>query len=105
MPSEFECASVNEFYASSFDTPPYDKIPERMREALLRYVTTGLPPGDFLRAVIRNDLRAAVGAADEENVHLLREYLWWLYNIAPSGCHGSQAAFDAWVETHAAKIA
>lgn len=99
MPNLVE--TMNDYYFRSFEEPTYAKIPERMREALLRYVLSGIRPGDFLTAVICNNLRAAVMGADDENIHLLREYLWWLYNIAPSACHGSPEKFENWVQAHA----
>lgn len=97
--------AVNEYYARSFEEPTYAKIPERMREALLRYVLSGIHPGDFLTAVICNNLRAAVMGADDENIHLLREYLWWFYNIAPSSCHGSPEKFEDWLRAHSPQAA
>lgn len=89
------------YIAESFKSETYAKIPEHMRDALIRYVTAGIRPGDFLTAVICNNLQRAVFAADEENVHLLREYCLWFYNVAPSTCYGSVAILDAWVQRHA----
>lgn len=68
-----------------------------MRTALVRWVDRGEAPGDFLQAVIRNDLRNAVLRADSENLPLLPTYLHWLYWNAPAPCSGSQAAYDDWL--------
>ncbi len=41
--------------------------------------------GDFLEAVIRNDLSDAVHLADEKNRTALWLYVGFLYNVAPGG--------------------
>ena len=72
------------------------RIPERMMGGIRRYIDHGIEPGHFLTAVICNDLREAVGRADEENVQLLREYVLFFYNEAPSPCWGSPEKMRAW---------
>jgi hypothetical protein len=74
--------------------PP--RIPARMVPGLLRYINDGILPGEFLQAVLRNDLREAVGRADDENKELLPEYVAWLYSDAPAGCSGSAEKVLAW---------
>ena len=76
-------------------------IPERMRGAIVRYVEQRLPPGDFLSAVINNDLREACGRADNENQRLLPEYVMWFYNWAPAGCWGRPGALREWCDGEA----
>jgi hypothetical protein len=71
-------------------------IPERMRGAIVRYVEKRIPPGDFLSAVINNDLREACGRADAENKALLPAYVMWFYNWAPSNCWGYPDATERW---------
>ena len=73
-------------------------IPQRMQGAIIRYYEKGLPPGDFLTAVIKNDLAEAVGRADHENVRLLKEYVMWFYNWAPGGSWGSEENYVRWLE-------
>lgn len=75
----------------------YAAIPARMQEALRRYVVQGIKPGNFLTAVITNNLRNAVGYADEENLPLLKLYVQWFYNVAPGGCHGTAANMQEWM--------
>jgi hypothetical protein len=75
----------------------FAKIPERMQNALRRYVLEGVPPGHFLTAVICNDLKGAVGAADDTNLELLQTYVRWFYNIAPAPCWGSKEKMDVWM--------
>lgn len=73
-------------------------IPDRMYDALLRYVNNGIAPGDFLTAVLNNDLKEACARADDENRQLIYEYVKFLYNQAPSGCWGSPECVRAWVK-------
>ena len=77
----------------------YAVIPERMREAIRRYILEGIPTGNFLQAVICNDLRGAVNYADDDNLPLLKQYVRWFYNIAPANCYGSRAVMLAWIES------
>lgn len=62
------------------------------------YIDAGVPTGGFLRAVLANDLNEAVGRADSENIHRLPAIVAWIYNEAPSPCHGSYAAVDSWLD-------
>ena len=73
-------------------------IPERMMGGISRYIEQGIPPGDFLTAIITNDLREAVGRADDENLRNIPAYVSYFYNEAPRQCWGSQAKMDAWLE-------
>jgi hypothetical protein len=82
----------------------YEKIPAHMQAALRRYVLEGIKPGDFLTAVICNDLRNAVGRADSENLPLLSLYVMWFYNIAPGTCWGSHEAMLKWLAERQADV-
>lgn len=79
---------------SSFN---YKLLPEYMREGAERYVDSGILPGGFLQAVIRNSLIDSAAKADNTNQHYL--YIWaqWLNSI-PRACWGSQKAMDDWIE-------
>lgn len=76
----------------------YAYIPEDMRDAMIRYVEDRIPPGHFLTAVITNNLVDAVGRADARNLTLLKQYVQWFYNVAPSACYGSVQKMKSWVE-------
>lgn len=76
----------------------HSRIPERMHGGMIRYITRGIKPGDFLTAVLSNDLREACGRADDENKHLLWDYIAFLYNHAPRGAWGSADNFRQWVK-------
>jgi hypothetical protein len=72
-------------------------IPEHMMRSLRRYIQQGAPVGDFLTAVLENDLGKACGHADSENLQNLPAFVAYLYNEAPSGCHGSPEKVRAWL--------
>lgn len=74
----------------------YTHIPQRMQNALLRYVLLGAQVGQFLRAVLINDLFGAFAYADDENKPIIELYVRWLYNVAPGGCFGSTDKFYLW---------
>jgi hypothetical protein len=76
----------------------YAEIPEHMQAPLRAYVLEGRRPGDFLTSVICNDLRNAVGRADEDNLRLLRLYVQWFYNVVPGACWGSAENMLRWSE-------
>ncbi len=71
-------------------------LPAHLKEALDRYVVTGIAPGHFLRACIENDLCGAIARADEENLDLLPQILTYLYHEVPAGCWGYKGAIDHW---------
>ena len=72
-------------------------IPERMLSGLTRYIEHGIPPGDFLKAILTNDLYEAVSRADDDNIKILPAYIGYLYNEAPGDCWGSRGTMDAWI--------
>lgn len=68
------------------------EIPDYMLDSLKRWVQDGITPGDFLDAILCNDLSRAVAHADDDNIHLIGAYVGWPYNEAPGGCWGSELA-------------
>ena len=72
-------------------------IPERMHGAIQRYIEQRIGPGDFLMAVLCNDLREACARADDENITLLPVYVAFFYNEAPGACWGSPEKVRAWL--------
>lgn len=65
-------------------------------DGIKNYYEFGIPPGDFLTAVICNDLREACARADHVNRHLLFEIIQWFYWEAPAGTWGSKEVFAKW---------
>ncbi len=75
-------------------------IPDHMLEGIERYIDHGIPPGHFLTAIITNNLREAVGRADDDNVQIIPAYVGYFYNEAPSACWGSIEKMNAWINKH-----
>ena len=73
-------------------------IPAYMLRAVNRYILNGDTPGDFLTAVITNDLREAIARADDHNQVNLPAYIAYLHNEAPGQCWGSPEKMTAWIE-------
>ncbi len=72
-------------------------IPQYMMKPLMSYIQNGQRPGDFLTAVICNDLHTAVARADEHNIINIKAYIGYLYNEAPAGCWGSYDNMQEWI--------
>ncbi len=73
-------------------------IPKRMMGGISRYINQGVLPGEFLQAVICNDLREACGKADDENIANLPAYVAYFYNEVPANCWGSRKTMQEWVQ-------
>lgn len=71
-------------------------LPVHMHGAISRYIARGIPPGSFLTAVLSNDLMGAFGKADDDNRGALFEWVRFIYQYAPVGCHGSPEKVRAW---------
>lgn len=80
------------------DNPCEYPIPSYMLERMQEWAnqTNVNAPGDFLWAIITNNLRDAVQRADNYNIHLIPAYVSWFYNEAPSACWGSVEKATAW---------
>ena len=72
-------------------------IPQELKVGLKRYVEDHIETGGFLRAVLENDLTKATGKADEENIHLLREIVNYIFNELPMSCWGSKEKVAKWL--------
>lgn len=73
-------------------------IPDYMVGAIDRYIKLGVHPGDFLFAVVTNNLKEAVIAADDINLKNIPAYVSYFYNEAPSQCWGSAQKVNAWMK-------
>ena len=70
-----------------------------IKRSLKLYVENKIPPGSFLLAVLRNDLRKACGRADYINKGRIFEIVEYCYNEIPSDCWGSPEAVKNWLST------
>lgn len=73
-------------------------VPEHIHNAIRAYVDNHRRPGQFLQAVIRNDLAEAVARADGENLTNLIAIVGYFYNEAPGTCWGSKEKLEAWLK-------
>lgn len=89
--TEIEPTEYAPYYFKEFSIRP------QMMAEIRRYIDEGLEPGSFLTAVICNDLAAAVGRADAENLRNLPAYVAYFYNMAPSPCWKSKKQMDWWI--------
>ena len=77
----------------------YQKIPVHyMLSGMQRYVEHGIAPGDFLLAVLRNDLRTAVNCADSNNIEALVDWVVFCSNELPANIWGSPERVKAHIE-------
>jgi hypothetical protein len=68
-------------------------------ERLAAYRDHGQPVGNFLQAVIANDLQAALSRADEYNRATLFHLVAWMYNEFSSKLWGSREIYTEHLES------
>ena len=73
------------------------RVPEHLHGGLMRYLVHHLQPGHFLTAVLSNDLREAMGRADETSRAGLFEIVSFLYNNAPAAAWGNLERVEDWL--------
>ena len=72
------------------------QIPEHMHHGVIDYVTDGHPVGNFLGALLSNDLRSTFNHADDYNKERISNWIAFLWNCVPSACWGSPNAVAKW---------
>ena len=77
----------------------YPAIPHYMHAGIRTYVVDHIASGDFLMALLTNNLSEAVGRADEQNRAALSDWVLLLYNDVPSACWGNPEKVAAWLQT------
>jgi hypothetical protein len=82
----------------------YSLLPEHIREGVRLYIEDHIPPGDFLTAVIQNNLTQSFARADHINsermfdiVRRMFDIVRFFYTEAPSQCWGSKEQMDEWL--------
>lgn len=75
-------------------------LPLYMWPGLERYLEHGYKPGQFLTAILSNDLAMACQHADDENKVLLHTWTKFLHNNVPMVCWGSIENFRNWANQH-----
>lgn len=79
------------------DRADWSLIPSHMHGAVKRYVMHGVPPGNFLTAVLCNDLKESFARADDDNAASMHGWVRFLYNYMPSNSYGSPELFKNWL--------
>ena len=78
--------------------PNADLAPVQIIESLERYRDNGVPSGDFLQAVLENNLCNSMGRADADNLLALPDIVAWVYNRMPASAWGSPEKYRKWIE-------
>ena len=76
----------------------YEALPEHIRAGVQRYVERGIIPGDFLQAVICNNLKESFERADDINQNRMFDIVKFFYNEVPGSCWGSKERMMKWNE-------
>jgi hypothetical protein len=71
-------------------------LPKHFYDSLKLYLEHGCQPGQFLTAVLSNDLVRAVTYADPEAMASLKRIVQFVYNDIPSPCWGTPDRVQAW---------
>jgi hypothetical protein len=83
---------------TNWQAPDSARIPDRMHDSVIAWAVDYIRPGNFLMAVLQNDLVKSVGYADEGNAAALRSWATFVYNELPHGCWGSEDKCEAWIK-------
>lgn len=75
----------------------YPNVPARTLDALYYYTTERRPVGDFLKAVLSNNLFGAIAHADEENAQALGDIVRVIFNHLPTVATGCEQAVEDWL--------
>lgn len=75
----------------------YHSAPNAWGKTWQLYIDSGILPGSFGEALLRNDLVGAVRFADHININLIPEHVMWLFSNAPANCWGSVEKVNNWI--------
>lgn len=75
-----------------------ESVPEHMHAGIINWIVYGIRPGDFLNAVIENNLALAVMHADPINYANLKALVGFFHNEAPASCYGGPENVKRWEE-------
>lgn len=74
-------------------------IPQSIRDALTRYIESGVRPGMSLNYILENRLVDAFVTADADTCKAMKDIAHFIYHLAPAKCWGSREAVDAWIKS------
>jgi len=75
----------------------YSSIRPDVIKSIISYVKDRIPPGDFLQAVLENNLMESFNRADEDNIRSMFEIVQFVYNETPARCWGSPEKVKRWL--------
>ncbi len=75
----------------------YSILPEHLRGGFQRYIENHVEPGQFIRAVLENNLMEAFGRADAICLASMFQIVGFVYNEMPGVSHGSPEKVTAWL--------
>jgi hypothetical protein len=75
-------------------------IPEHTLVGLDNYIGYGIPTGDFLHAVLSNDLFESFGRADCINSERMFDIVKYIYQYVPRQCWGDKDTINEWLRLH-----
>ena len=73
-------------------------IPPLVKKAIDNHVLHGHACGNFVTAVLENNLSQAIGYADENSLASIKDIVSYCYNQIPGPCWGSKKAVKEWRE-------
>lgn len=65
-------------------------------DQIIYWVAYGIPPGNFVNSVLKNELFQTFSYADSLNIETLKDTISFLYNDCPSGCWGTSYRLEYW---------
>ena len=77
----------------------YTRIPLKTMSALQAYVEQGRPVGQFLQAVLGNDLLGSYARAGPDDLAALGDIMAWLYWEAPASSWGNYERYVKWTNS------
>ena len=92
--------AFNEMFAEyAASRPPQSScISPTTLQGFEHWALVGVPAGEFVMAVLCNDLFTAVSRADDNNQAHLAEVCMYIYNRLPRNCYGSPEAVAEWAK-------
>lgn len=74
-------------------------IPPRTLETINDYIEKGWEPGDFVRAVLENNLARSFACADIHNRAAMFDIVKHVWNTIPANAWGSPQRVEAWIKS------
>lgn len=76
----------------------YEAIKLVIIVSIRRYAVNHCPTGGFLRAVLENDLKRACYLADDDNIKVIPEIVFYCLREIPHDCWGSPEKVKDWLK-------